>query len=1099
MRLVCIFICIIISTVCAIGQQGEFVVQSGHNLRITCSAISPEHKYVATASGDQTIIVWSYHNQLKLRQIRAHDKAINAIVFVDETTLISAGDDGMLRAWDISTGKLIREKQAYGIGVAFLTGLESMVIDREQGWLATGNSGGKVAFWKISDFSKLGEIAVSYTDVRLDYSEISKNLVAVTYEKVVHMDPQDKVVLKEKIIKGKSLKTLAVHPTRDEMILTPKVGYDMYYWDLKSDNFHKQIKPVGNKSIQTLQYTDDGTALLIGANNQVTLFSADDLSQKMAFSADKYPINSLILTSDKLIAIPTKNALIFYGNETGKKAFVFGDESVAQRTQNIASSSLGKQIYLGNSRQSTNSKMAYLGKWNLKYGNYEVIDQFPHKFINVYTVQNDQRLAIVSSDNKLYLRGNTRAYKPITLETKASPAQSISAFKPSTQQLYTARTVGNLMTWNIDEDKLLDEQTREKIDNRALAPHPSKNHMAIYEWDAVRIWNMDDWSIVHELKTSEFLTRPHRLSYSSDGKFLAIGFGGLYKKQDGTKVFGDNVVRLFDGSSYGKVRELKGLDAQVASIAFTQDDRHILAGDIKGKIVCWDVASGQVRYNINGHIMHIRDIQMMNQNRFVTTSVDNTVKIWNLTNGDLIATLLTDNKGEYIIVTKEGYYLSTARAYGMLGFRRAGETYPFEQFDLVYNRPDLVLKKLGMSEEAVVRLYHKAYTKRLSRLGFTEDDISPDLHLPEVEWLNPPKKITTQERKLALNIKASDSKYQLRRLHLYVNNVPVLGMQGMPLQGKTLQKELELNLSQGNNKIEVSVQNEKGIESIRKSYSMVYEGPATKPDLYLVAIGVSDYDDDDYDLSYAAKDAQDIMDLYSTKSQKYGKIHLFPFLDKAANAEDIKKVKDQLMQSSVDDEVMLFVAGHGLLDEELDYYFATHNVDFYKPSKKGLKYTDLENIIDGIPARKKTMFIDACNSGEIDKEESEQVVSIENDSHVSSRGFSTVKKKSYLGIENSFELMQQLFADVSRGTGATIISSASGTEFAYESPQWNNGVFTYALLNGLKSGDADQNSDNLISVSELKNYVYDQVESLTRGKQHPTSRRENLENDFVVW
>ena len=95
--------------------------------------------------------------------------------------------------------------------------------------------------------------------------------------------------------------------------------------------------------------------------------------------------------------------------------------------------------------------------------------------------------------------------------------------------------------------------------------------------------------------------------------------------------------------------------------------------------------------------------------------------------------------------------------------------------------------------------------------------------------------------------------------------------------------------------------------------------------------------------------------------------------------------------------------------------------------------------------------------------------------------------------------MQELFADLRRGTGAMVISSASGVEFAYESADWKNGVFTYALLEGLKSGKCDTNKDKEVQISELKDYVFKRVSELTNGKQHPTSRRENLEFDFVVW
>ena len=68
-----------------------------------------------------------------------------------------------------------------------------------------------------------------------------------------------------------------------------------------------------------------------------------------------------------------------------------------------------------------------------------------------------------------------------------------------------------------------------------------------------------------------------------------------------------------------------------------------------------------------------------------------------------------------------------------------------------------------------------------------------------------------------------------------------------------------------------------------------------------------------------------------------------------------------------------------------------------------------------------------------------------------------------------------------------------------EGEAWQNGVFTYAMLEGLKSGACDLNGDGSVQVSELKTYVFDKVSELTNGKQNPTSRKENLEYDFKVW
>jgi Caspase domain len=178
---------------------------------------------------------------------------------------------------------------------------------------------------------------------------------------------------------------------------------------------------------------------------------------------------------------------------------------------------------------------------------------------------------------------------------------------------------------------------------------------------------------------------------------------------------------------------------------------------------------------------------------------------------------------------------------------------------------------------------------------------------------------------------------------------------------------------------------------------------------------------------------------------------------------------------------------------------ATHDIDFSNPQEKGLLYDDFENLLDGIPARQKLLFVDACHSGEVDKDETEvkpqeAFVAVT----MTKSGNTNVTQKT-VGMQNSFELMRELFTDLRRSTGATVISAAGGTQFAYEGTNGlKNGVFTNCIKEGLNNKAADLNKDGKVLLSELQQYVAEQVVLLTGGKQQPTSRIENLVNDFRV-
>ena len=103
------------------------------------------------------------------------------------------------------------------------------------------------------------------------------------------------------------------------------------------------------------------------------------------------------------------------------------------------------------------------------------------------------------------------------------------------------------------------------------------------------------------------------------------------------------------------------------------------------------------------------------------------------------------------------------------------------------------------------------------------------------------------------------------------------------------------------------------------------------------------------------------------------------------------------------------------------------------------------------------------------------------------------------GASEWYDRLQGLFVDLRRGSGSTILSSSAGAEYALESSEQQNGLFTYAVLEALDGNkEADTNKNGSVQMSELGEYVKKRVSELTKNKQTPNTRRVNLEGDFAL-
>lgn len=481
---------------------------------------------------------------------------------------------------------------------------------------------------------------------------------------------------------------------------------------------------------------------------------------------------------------------------------------------------------------------------------------------------------------------------------------------------------------------------------------------------------------------------------------------------------------------------------------------------------------------------------------FATSGWDGLIRFRDLESGKLLTTFGPFSGGQFIYINPDGYYFSSKKALDYVGFKLNHKLYSFEQFDLIYNRPDLVASYLPYFDDFYVSAYKNAYLKRLNKMGLTEEDLKTDQAVPTITYSRNLDQLLTTG-KIRLTITCKDELQELDRLHLRINGVPEFGRFGKEISGRLFSDSITVELNPGTNYFQIFCTNKNGVSSLKESFSIEGHKKDMSSDLYLVSIGVSDYAQSQYNLNFARKDAEDMNRFFSRQFGLFSSVYTKLLVDSSVTKSNIYSLKSFLDQPQPNDVVLFFIAGHGVLDLNLDYYLATYDMDFKNPAEKGIPYELFEELLDNTKSRKKVMFLDACHSGEIDKQEvikSEIIESEQGDIKFRSAGVNIKNREE----TNSLDLAKSLFADMRLNNGTTVISSAGGTEFAIESESWKNGAFTYCLLYGLSSGDADLNKNKMITLSELQEYLLFQVSKVTQGKQTPTSRAENLNNDFRV-
>ncbi len=485
-------------------------------------------------------------------------------------------------------------------------------------------------------------------------------------------------------------------------------------------------------------------------------------------------------------------------------------------------------------------------------------------------------------------------------------------------------------------------------------------------------------------------------------------------------------------------------------LAISADEKHFLLG------ADWSLGY----YDSNERLQWRTDtpdvvwaVNLSQDGRFAVAALgDGTIRWYRLSDGKEQLAFFPHADGQrWVLWTPEGFYNASPNAEGLIGYHlnqgddKEGQFVEVKQLGRLFYRPDLIAQRLNGNEQG--------YQLALQEIGDVRQVLANGL---------PPRLTLLSQANNRQNSPDYTVQFTINDQGGGIGNI-VYKVNGSVIDGRPAGIGIpghdplsrRFPLAAGNNTIEIIANDAKNQVESRPIKTVVYvEQPKLLPiTLHVIAIGISDYRDHALQLKYADKDALAMVEeLKQSGKGLFDAVQVSPtLLNEQATLANIDAAFTALANKVQPQDVfVLYLAGHGKTLNG-DYHFVpwetvVKNDDSLHDNSLDQKH--LQTLLAKIPATKTVVLLDTCDAGSFT---------------LPSRGMD----------------QKTAISRLMRATGRALLAATSDDNMALEGYD-KHGVFTYALLEGLKKADTNNNSQ--IEIGELADFVEIKVPEITKEK-----------------
>jgi len=236
----------------------------------------------------------------------------------------------------------------------------------------------------------------------------------------------------------------------------------------------------------------------------------------------------------------------------------------------------------------------------------------------------------------------------------------------------------------------------------------------------------------------------------------------------------------------------------------------------------------------------------------------------------------------------------------------------------------------------------------------------------------------------------------------------------------------------------------------------------------LIASGV--YDDANYSALVTPRADVEALSRVLCKADIGGFDEVKPLIDEPIHTITLE-IERFFNGKRPDDLLLLYFSGHGDLARWGSLYLIGKNTQQGLLASTAISSAFIKEVMNSSQSRRQVLILDCCHSG----------------------AFTRGTKGSSLARENMATLFE--------GRGRAILTAAGAAQSAWESNEATGdkalSVFTRYLVQGLETGEADRDADGFITLDELYQYIYHQVES-EKPEQKPGKWVENQQGSIVI-